>query len=255
MNYPRFSRITRLVGDQPFENLRRSKVCIVGLGAVGSTALEALARSGVGSFTLVDFDTVGITNINRQLLALDSTLGEYKVDVAEKRVKDINGECEINALRLFAHTDTFDHIFSQDYDLLIDAIDSLTPKLSLLEYAWTHDIHTISSMGAALKKDPTLIRTADLMDTHSCPLARQVRTRLRRRGVSRGITTVFSEELVEYDYRKPEEEIHRELNEQILERGRKRRVLGSLPTITGMFGFTIAHRAIDYLMEEKQNTL
>ncbi len=251
MNYPRFSRITRLIGDEPFESLQQAKVCIVGLGAVGSSALEALARSGISSFTLVDFDTVQVTNINRQLLALDSTIGEYKVDVATKRVLDINGECEITPLKLFAHTDTFDQIFNQHYDLLIDAIDSLNPKLSLLEYAYKHNIPTISSMGAALKKDYQQIKVADLMDTHTCPLARQVRTRLRRRGVERGITTVFSEELVDYEYKDPQEEQHTQLNEQILQRGRERRVLGSLPTITGIFGFTIAHHAIQYLMDKK----
>jgi tRNA A37 threonylcarbamoyladenosine dehydratase len=251
MNYPRFSRITRLIGDQSFNNLQGAKVCIVGLGAVGSSALEALARSGITTFTLVDFDKIGITNINRQIIALESTLGQYKVDVATQRVLDINSECKVTPLKLFAHSDTFDQIFFQHYDVVIDAIDSLTPKLSLLEYAYKNNLYTISSMGAALKQDPTSIRVADLMDTHTCALARQVRSKLRRRGVSRGITAVFSEELVEFDYKEPEEEQHVELNEQILQRGRQRKVLGSLPTITGIFGLTIAHHAIQHVIGEK----
>ena len=251
MSNPRFLRIERLLGSLAVDTLASAHVCVVGLGAVGSYAVEALARSGVGEFTLVDFDTVGITNINRQLFALSSTVGKHKCDVAAGRIRDINEEAVVHALPLFAHHDSFDELFSFSPDILIDAIDSLNPKVSLLEYAYKHSIPAISSMGAALRRDPTRIHVDDLMDTRECPLARMVRNKIRRRGVGRGIRAVYSTEKVVYDYREPDEEAYADHNEQIRDQGRVRRVLGSLPTIPGIFGLTIAHSAIDMILEEK----
>ncbi len=247
MSYPQFSRVTRLIGDNHFSKLQQSHVCIIGLGAVGSFALESLARSGVKKFTLVDFDTIGITNINRQILALHSTIGELKVDVAKSRVLDINSECEVMTLPIFAHEDTFDQIFTTSFDIVIDAIDSLNPKVALLEYTYTHNIKCVSSMGAALKKESKDIKIADVMDTHTCMLAKQVRNRLKRRGIGRGIDAVFSSEVVDYEYKEPQKEEHISMNEQTLERGRERRVLGSLPTVTGLFGLTLAHHVLEIL--------
>lgn len=248
MSSQRFLRIARLLGDEALETLATCHVTVVGLGAVGSYALEVLARSGVGHLRLIDFDTVGITNINRQLLATESSLGRKKVLVARERVLDINPLAQVEALDLFAHEETLDVILAQPIDLLIDAIDSLTPKLALLERAWKQGVPVISSMGAALRTDPTRITVADLMDTRGCPLAKQVRTKLRRRGVERGIETVYSSEPVRFEYKEPHEEIHLEHNEQILDRGRVRKVLGSLPSITGMFGLRIGHEAIFRLL-------
>ncbi len=246
----RFLRIDRLIGQETRETLTDKRVCIVGMGAVGGYALEALARSGIGHFTLVDFDTVNVTNINRQLLALESTLGEPKVELARRRVLDINPECEVRALNMFAHEETMDEIFGDKPDFLVDAIDSLAPKLALLEYAWKNDIPTVSSMGAALHMDPFSVRRTDLMKTHACPLARQLRKKLRRRGVGKGITCIFSTEHVEYEYRAPEEEAQPDHNEQILDRGRTRMVLGSLPTVTGIFGLQIAHTVLHKLLND-----
>jgi tRNA A37 threonylcarbamoyladenosine dehydratase len=186
------------------------------MGAVGSYALEALARSGVGHFRLVDFDTVGLTNINRQLLATESSLGRKKVLVARDRVLDINPNATVEPLDLFAHEESLDTILAPPIDLLVDAIDSLTPKLALLEGAYRRGIPTVSSMGAALRTDPTLIATADLMDTRGCPLAKQVRTKLRRRDVGRGIMAVYSTESGGFRIREPEEEEQVQYNEQIL---------------------------------------
>jgi len=249
MDMRRFLRIGRLLGEPSLTTLSEAHVVIVGLGAVGSYALEVLARSGVGHLRLVDFDTVGITNINRQLLATDSTIGRNKVSVARERVMDINPEAEVEALQLFAHEDTLSVILAPPVDLVIDAIDSLTPKLALLEELYRRGIPTISSMGAALRTDPSKITTGDLMDTKGCPLAKQVRTKLRRRGIGRGIFTVYSTEPVHFEYREPEEETHAEHNEQILDRGRVRKVLGSLPSITGMFGLRIGHEAVSRILE------
>ncbi|PKL13381.1 MAG: tRNA threonylcarbamoyladenosine dehydratase, partial [Spirochaetae bacterium HGW-Spirochaetae-8] len=208
MDTLRFLRISRLIGEEKVFRLNNAFVVVVGLGAVGGYALEALARSGVGRFRLVDFDTIGITNINRQLLATESSIGRKKVAVACERVLDINPEARVEALDIFAHEDTLEAIFADNPDLVIDAIDSLTPKLALLEGAWKRQIPIISSMGAALRRDPALIQVGDLMDTFGCPLAKQVRTKLRRRGVERGILTVFSSEPVDYSYQEPEMEKH-----------------------------------------------
>lgn len=254
MDTRRFLRISRLIGEENILRLNGAFVVVVGLGAVGGYALEVLARSGVGHFRLIDFDTIGITNINRQLLATDSSIGRKKVEVARERVLDINPEVRIEALDIFAHEDSLETIFADSPDLVIDAIDSLTPKLALLEGAWKRQIPIISSMGAALRRDPSLIQVGDLMDTFGCPLAKQVRTKLRRRGVDRGILTVFSSEPVDYVYQQPEMEQHPQQNEQILDRGRKRMVLGSLPTITGMFGLRLGHEAINILLHDPLKT-
>ncbi len=251
MSNPRFLRIERLLGSEALPILSDAHVCVVGLGAVGSYAVEALARSGIGEFTLVDFDTVGITNINRQLFALTSTIGRNKCDVAAERVKEINPDCTVHPLPLFAHEDSFEQIFAQKPDILIDAIDSLNPKITLLEYAYKAGITTVSSMGAALRKDPSKIHVSDLMDTKECPLARMVRNKIRRRGVGRGIHAVYSSEKVVYEYKEPDEEAFADHNEQIREQGRVRRVLGSLPTVTGIFGLTIAQKATEIILEPK----
>lgn len=244
----RFLRISRFIGDEAVSRLSGRFVVLVGLGAVGSYCLEALARSGVGRFRLVDFDEVGVTNINRQLLALDSTVGLLKAEVGRARVMDINPEAQVEALPLFAGAETFEAIFAGKPDLVIDAIDSLNPKCGLLQYAYEHQIPIISSMGAALRKDPSLVTTGDLMDTYGCPLAKQVRTSLRKRGIGRGIDVVFSPELVDFEYREPEDEAAADFNEQIIDRGRRRKVLGSLPTLTGIFGLNLAHLALGKLL-------
>lgn len=254
MDMRRFLRIGRLLGDESVHILSKCHVTVVGMGAVGSYALEVLARSGVGHLRVVDFDTVGITNINRQLLATELTIGEKKVEVARKRILDINPDAVVESLDLFAHEDTLDQILAGQVDIVLDAIDSLTPKLALLEGVYRRNIPVISSMGAALRTDPSRITTGDLMDTYGCPLAKQVRTKLRRRGVERGILTVFSPEPVDYRYEDPDQEEHSEYNEQILDRGRRRKVLGSLPSITGLFGLRLGHEAVFSLLDLKQNS-
>ncbi|HCG62589.1 MAG TPA: tRNA threonylcarbamoyladenosine dehydratase [Sphaerochaeta sp.] len=252
MDSRRFLRIGRLLGDEAVTALSGCHVVVVGMGAVGSYALEVLARSGVGHLRIVDFDTVGITNINRQLLATDSTIGIKKVEVARRRILDINPDATVEPMDMFAHEETLETILDYPVDLVIDAIDSLAPKLALLEGVWKRNIPVISSMGAALRTDPTKITTGDLMDTYGCPLAKQVRTKLRRRGVGPGIKTVFSSEPVDFEYKEPHEEQHFDYNEQILDRGRVRKVLGSLPSITGMFGLRVGHEAIFQLLAQKQ---
>ncbi len=252
MNSDQFLRISRFIGENTLEELHKKYVIIVGMGAVGSLCLESLARSGVGHFRIIDFDEIGVTNINRQIIATWDTLEKVKVEVAKERVLSINKECRVEAIKSFFNEDNAKTLIDNNCDLVIDAIDSLNPKCSLLSYCYLNNIPIISSMGAALRREPTLIQSADLYDTYGCPLAKLVRKRLRRRGVERGIEVIYSPEIIRYEYKKPEEEDHLDFNEQILERGRKRNVLGSLPTITGIFALNLAHLALKKLTYEKE---
>ena len=245
----RFSRTARLLGEERFMRLSASHVTVVGLGAVGGYVVEGLARAGVGHLRLVDYDTIKPTNLNRQILALESTLGQLKAEMAKKRVLEINPDCAVEALPLFAGEETIDQILTPAPDLLIDAIDSLNPKVQLLAGAYERRIPTLSSMGAALRTDPGRIRMADVFDTDNCPLARFVRKRLRRLQIGRGIRCVFSNEPVEFDYSRETSET--KVGETpYAERGRERNVLGSLPTVTGIFGLMLANEAILQLSSE-----
>jgi len=196
---------------------------------------------------------VQTTNLNRQIIALETTLGQPKAMVTRDRVLTINSECRVEAMQLFAGDETLDQILTPKPDLLIDAIDSLNPKTQLLHGAYLRKIPVISSMGAALRTDPLLIRSADLFETRSCPLAKHLRKRLRKRGVGQGITCVYSTEKISFDYRLQQESGMEETvigETPFSQRGRKRNVLGSLPTITGIFGLTIANLAISRLSSD-----
>jgi len=251
----RFTRTEQLLGKVKFQQLQSATVTIVGLGAVGGYAVEGLVRAGVGHLRIVDFDTVQQTNLNRQIIALETTLGQPKALATRDRVLAINPGCRVEPMQIFAGEETLEQIFEPRPDLLIDAIDSLNPKTHLLQGAYLRDIPVISSMGAALRTDPLLIRSGDLFDTRSCPLAKHLRKRLRNRGVGRGITCIYSTEKINFDYH-----LHHEKDKEestigetpFSERGRKRNILGSLPTITGIFGLTIANLAILRLSREKR---
>jgi tRNA A37 threonylcarbamoyladenosine dehydratase len=239
----RFIRTHRLLGEERFKLLQSRMVTVVGLGAVGGYVVEGLVRAGINRLRIVDYDTIQPSNLNRQILALESTLGRAKAEVARERILAINSECLVEALQLFAGEETLARILEPRPDLLIDAIDSLNPKTQLLHAAYLSQIPTISSMGAALRTDPTLIRSGDLFTTSNCPLARHLRKRLRKRGVGEGISCVYSVEKIDFDYQLPEEDADADTS-PYADRGRKRNVLGSLPTITGIFGLTIANQAI-----------
>ncbi len=237
----RFLRTELLLGREAVKRLSEATVVVAGLGAVGSYAVEALARSGIGNLRLADMDTLKKSNINRQLYALESTLGSPKAAEAAKRVRDINSSCSVYPMQIFVHADTLENLLEEPVDFVIDAIDSLNPKIELLETAYKRKIPVVSSMGAALRTDISKIKTADIFDTRSCPLAKLVRKRLRNRGVGRGISCVYSTETVTFTYSEPSEN-NREGAEY--ERGRKRRILGSLPTIPGIYGLMLAHLVI-----------
>ena len=248
----RFTRIRCFLGEERFSRLQCRFVTVVGLGAVGGHVVEALARAGIGRLRLVDFDTVQPSNLNRQILALTSTIGRLKAEVARERVIAINPDCSVEALPLFADDRTAEEILAPPPDLLVDAIDSLNPKAQLLTAAYGRGIPVISSMGAALRADPLLIRQADLFDTRKCPLARRLRKKLKKSGVGRGIHCVFSTEDIDFDYQELEDGVYPEAS-PFDQRGRRRRVLGSLPTLTGIFGLIIANQAILQLAEDNSS--
>lgn len=229
-----FMRTRMLLGDEGIKNLQAATVMVVGLGAVGGYALEALARAGVGHLQLVDFDKFDKTNINRQILALHSTIGHCKIEVAAVRVKDINPACRVEVFDTFVNEESLPDLLALKPDFVVDAIDSLNSKCNLMESLWRAKIPFISSMGAALKCDTSAIRFAKLSQTENCALARMVRQRLRRRGVEiKDIDCVYSKECAKLPataLAMPEE-------------GR-RHIMGSLPTITAIFGLTIANQAI-----------
>ena len=247
MGKEQFLRIERFIGEAAVEALHGKCVAVAGIGAVGGFASEALIRSGVGKMRILDFDTISETNINRQIISSHSTIGLLKTDVMKKRLLDINPDAVIEDYPLFLSPENH-HLLFDGADLVLDCIDSLNPKITLLESAYEKGIPIISSMGAALRRNPSLIRCSDIMDTWGCPLAKQVRSGLRRRGVGRGIECVFSPERVEFDYIPPEED---DKAERMIDRGRNRVVLGSLPTVTAIFGEMMAHLALTKLLGKK----
>jgi len=240
-----------LLGPEAMARLKAAQVVVIGLGAVGSYAAEALTRAGVGHLRLVDFDEIRPTNLNRQLLALHSTLGQPKVEVARARALDINPRCVVEALRLFGDEQTRPQMLA-GADALVDAIDSVGPKFGLLSDAVQAGIPIIvSSMGAAERTDPLAIRVADLFKTERCPLARLIRKRLRALGIKSGIRCVYSTELPRRTPRNLQQAaLENPAERDVLARGRQRKPLGSLPTLTGIFGLVAANEVIMKLAGE-----
>ena len=189
-----FDRTRLLIGAEAMEQLAQSRVAVFGIGGVGGYAVEALARSGVGALDLIDNDEVSLTNLNRQLIATRKTLGRPKVDVARERILDINPECRVTVHRVFYLPETKDQFDFSSYDYVVDAIDTVTGKLSLIEQAKAAGTPIISAMGAGNKLDPTALRVADIEQTSVCPLARVIRGECRKRGI-RKLKVVYSTEL------------------------------------------------------------
>lgn len=240
-----FARTLQLLGPQAMDRLRRARVAVVGLGAVGSYATEALARAGIGELHLFDHDQVGVTNRNRQLFALVSTEGQPKVEVARQRVLDINPECWVLAHQVFVAPETAAAFLDPRWDALIDAIDGVNAKVHLIAAAVGLGIPVVSSMGAAAKVDPTKIHVADLAKTRVCPLAQILRKRLRRLGIQSGVRCVFSTE-VPHNTRPPLLGEEPERGAQ----GRPRTPLGSISYLTGIFGLLAAAEVIRILLPE-----
>jgi tRNA A37 threonylcarbamoyladenosine dehydratase len=189
-----FSRNELAIGKEGLELLKNSTVAVLGIGGVGSFAAEALARSGVGRLILIDKDVVDITNVNRQVIALLSTVGKPKADLMKERIADINPECDVTALKMFYTEETYEEVFSYNLDFVIDASDTIVYKIHLMKECLNRNIPIISSMGAANKMDPTRFQIADISKTHTDPIAKVIRTKLRKERISKGIPVVFSDE-------------------------------------------------------------
>lgn len=194
------SRTTLLLGEDRMNYLSGCHVLVVGLGGVGAYAAEQLCRAGIGKMTIVDADTVNESNLNRQLPALRSTIGRPKVEVVAQRLLDINPELELTVHNEFIRDERTEAILDEtNYQFVVDAIDSLSPKVFLLYHALRRQIPVVSSMGAGAKTDPSQVRIADISKTQNCALAKAVRKRLRTLGVNKGIAAVFSTEMANPD--------------------------------------------------------
>ena len=243
MSEVRFSRTALLVGSEAMAKLSNSRVAIIGLGGVGSYAVEALARAGIGHFTLVDFDVVGESNFNRQLHALNHTLGEPKTEVMKKHIKDINPEAEVITYPVFLDSTNREEIL-KDQDFYLDAIDSLGPKCGLLEYAVKNNFKIISVMGSGNRLNPEQIHLAPLNETVNCPLARRVRKYLKRWGVDCNFPCVYSSELpkkIFKDIPSPDEDL--------IHRGRARGKVGTISYMPAIMGMMAASWIIRQIVE------
>ncbi len=189
----RFSRTALLLGQEALQKLSSCRVALFGLGGVGSYIAEALARSGIGAIDIIDSDKVSVSNINRQLCALDSTVGRYKTDVVKERILDINPNCKVTAHNIFFTPETADSFDFSSYDYVADAVDTVTAKLTIITLAKAADTPVISCMGTGNKTDPTALEVADIYETSVCPLARTMRYECRKRGID-SLKVVYSKE-------------------------------------------------------------
>ena len=239
----RLSRMRLMVGERALKRLRQAHVLVAGCGAVGGYVIEALVRAGVGRLTIVDHDTVSASNINRQLVALHSTLWQKQVEVMKARALDIAPDLKVETKDQLINADSIQDILACQPDFVVDAIDSLNPKVCFIEALVTQKIPFISSMGAAMKTRPELVRVVKMKDSYQCPLAAFIRKRLRRRKVPLDFPVVYSPE-------KPDK-AHLKMPEGAEQKsGRIRHEMGSLPKVTGIFGLTAAQVALDYFIQK-----
>lgn len=252
MTLHRFSRTETLIGKTGLSTLAGKRIMICGVGGVGSYAAEALGRAGIGQITLVDFDDICLTNINRQIHALTSTVGRPKVEIMAQRLRDINPNAEIIPVKAFFSRDNADQLLAGKPDYVLDAIDHFTAKAALITYCRERSIPVISSMGAANKMDPSRIRVDDISATCNCRMARSMRKILRKNNISSGVQVVYSTEE------------HRELDpsasgcgtdcicpnreEQTFRCEHRRVILGSISYLPSIFGLTMAGVVVNQLL-------
>ena len=232
-------RTELLLGSDKLNMLRAANVLVVGIGGVGAYAAEMIVRSGVGRMTIADADSVSLSNINRQLVALHSTIGRAKCDILAERLKDINPELQLTTVNRFIKDSETDALLDSDkFDYVVDAIDTLSPKLALIKGALDRGIPLVSSMGAGAKTDPTLLEIKDISKTHHCPLAHMLRKRLHKIGIRRGFKAVFSPEAV------------REGAMLLCEEQNKKSNVGTISYIPALFGIGCASVVIRGLIGE-----
>jgi tRNA A37 threonylcarbamoyladenosine dehydratase len=252
MGLNRFSRNELLLGLEGQSKLNRSSVAIIGLGGVGSYVAEALCRAGVGHLTIVDFDDICLTNVNRQLHALDGTVGLSKASVMAQRLNLINPAAEVVPLKEFYSAESSNYLFSRKFDYVVDAIDHFTSKVHLVVTCLNHGIPVVSSMGAANKLDPSRIKVADISNTHTCRMARSFRKLLKKEGVADGVKVVFStEEFKPLEVRNggcKEDCICPNRGSQQFSCEHRRVVLGSISYLPGIFGLTMAGVVVNDLL-------
>ena len=242
----RFSRTERLIGPSGLSALHRARVAIVGLGGVGSYVVEALARAGIGWLILIDYDDIELTNTNRQLHALEENYGRSKVDVMAKRVKAINPDCITVTWREVVREDNLSLVLHGNLSYIVDAIDTVSSKIALIQHALEREVPIISAMGAANKLDPLAFKIEDISNTHTCPLAKAVRKGLRDQGILQGVKVVFSTEPPVTVIKKPtsnHSECHCPLN---------RPVPGTISYIPSIMGLIIAGEVIRDLLKENR---
>lgn len=234
-------RTELLLGEEKLERLRKANVLVVGVGGVGAYAAEMIVRAGVGRMTIADADKVSESNINRQLVALHSTVGREKCGILAERLKDINPELELKCVNRFIKDSETDALLdSEKFDYVVDAIDTLSPKLALIKGALDRGIPLVSSMGAGAKTDPTLMEIKDIAKTHHCPLAHMLRKRLHKIGIKRGFRAVFSPEPV------------REGAMILCEEQNKKSNVGTISYIPALFGIGCASVVIRDLVGEME---
>lgn len=235
-------RTELLIKENGIEKLQNANLLVIGLGGVGSFAAEFLARAGVGKMTIVDGDTVDITNINRQLPALYSTLGKSKVDVVAERLLDINPDLKLFKINEFLSPERMEEVIdSQKFNYILDCIDSVTPKITLLKMAKRKKVKIVSCMGAGGKVDPSKVMVRDISKTHNCFLARQVRKRLKKEHVNKGIRCVFSNEIQSEESLKMTDGANY-----------KRSFYGTISYIPAIFGLYAAAEVIAYLTKDSK---
>jgi len=238
-NGPLWERSRILIGADGVERLRGAHILLAGLGGVGSYAAEALARAGIGQLTIADHDQIAASNLNRQLCALHSTLGQDKAAIMAERIIDINPDCRLTVIDGFLAADALPSLVAEGgFDHVVDAIDSLNSKVALIAAALAAGVPVAASMGAGGRLDPTRIQVGDLMTSQVCPLAREVRRRLRRRGLDRGVLAVWSEE----PPMPP-------LPPEPTSRGRPRAVNGTISYLPALFGLTLAGCVIRRILD------
>ena len=240
-----FLRTQLLIGEDGLEKLSKSRVAVFGIGGVGGFVVEALARAGVGAIDLIDNDTVSKTNLNRQIIALHSTIGKNKTELAKERILDINPECGVTVHNLFYLPETAEKIDVSDFDYVVDAVDTVTAKLHLIEKTKKKGVPIISSMGTGNKLDPTLFKVSDIFETNTDSLARVIRKELKKRGID-SLKVVYSEEKsVRADKKLLEKTMEKELGE-----GSSRRdVPGSISFVPSVAGLIIASEVIKDLLK------
>ena len=236
-------RTELLIKEEGIERLQNANILIVGLGGVGSFAAEFLVRSGIGNLTIVDGDTVDITNINRQLPALNSTIGKNKTDVVAERILDINPEINLKKINEFLEPERMEEILTQEkFDYVLDCIDSLSPKLALIITCKRKKIKLVSAMGAGGKTDPSKVMVRDISKTNNCFLAKQIRKKLKKEHIHKGFRCIFSTEIQDENSLKMTDGSNY-----------KKSFYGTISYMPAIFGLYAAAEVIRFLLKKEQN--